>query len=49
MLIGVNDSGKQADLPHNAEGVALIGDPRNDVHIFVSPPLGDASPAQLRC
>ena len=24
------------DLPRNQEGIALIGDPRNDVHIFVS-------------
>jgi hypothetical protein len=24
------------DLPRNAEGVALIGDPRNDVHLFVT-------------
>src|SRR6201996_911087 len=24
------------DVPRNQEGVALIGDPRNDVHVFVS-------------
>jgi hypothetical protein len=36
MLIGVNNVGEQADVPRNIEGVALIGDPRNDVHIFVS-------------
>ncbi len=24
------------DLPRNQEGIALIGDPRNDVHVFVS-------------
>jgi hypothetical protein len=24
------------DLPRNVEGIALIGDPRNDVHVFVS-------------
>jgi hypothetical protein len=36
LLIGVNDCGERADLPRNAEGIALIGDPRNDVHLFVS-------------
>ena len=36
LLLGVNDSGEEADLPRNREGIALIGDPRNDVHIFVS-------------
>jgi hypothetical protein len=36
LLIGVNDRGERADLPRNAEGIALIGDPRNDVHLFVS-------------
>ncbi|MBV8998422.1 MAG: hypothetical protein JO304_05145 [Solirubrobacterales bacterium] len=25
-----------ADLPRNQEGIALIGDPRNDVHVFMS-------------
>jgi heme peroxidase len=29
----LDDSG---DLPRNHEGVALIGDPRNDVHVFMS-------------
>ena len=24
------------DLPRNQEGVALIGDPRNDMHVFMS-------------
>ena len=24
------------DLPRNAEGIALIGDPRNDVHVFIN-------------
>ena len=32
LLLGRNE----ADLPRNSEGTALIGDPRNDVHIFVS-------------
>jgi Animal haem peroxidase len=36
LLLGRNDAGKEADLPRNSEGIALIGDPRNDVHIFVS-------------
>jgi hypothetical protein len=36
LLLGSNDAGEEADLPRNQEGLALIGDPRNDVHIFVS-------------
>ncbi|HKF00080.1 MAG TPA: heme peroxidase family protein [Actinomycetes bacterium] len=36
LLIGLNDAGEPADLPRNRQGVALIGDPRNDVHVFVS-------------
>ena len=36
MLLGRNDAGQLADLPRNAQGLALIGDPRNDVHLFVS-------------
>src|SRR6266542_2277952 len=28
--------GAPGDLPRNAQGMALIGDPRNDVHLFVS-------------
>jgi Animal haem peroxidase len=36
LLLGMNDAGEEADLPRNREGIALIGDPRNDVHIFVS-------------
>jgi Animal haem peroxidase len=36
LLVGFNDHGEPADLPRNAEGIALIGDPRNDVHVFVS-------------
>ena len=35
-LLGQNDAGRSDDLPRNAQGVALIGDPRNDVHLFVS-------------
>jgi hypothetical protein len=36
LLIGSNDQGAPGDLPRNAQGIALIGDPRNDVHLFVS-------------
>lgn len=36
LLLGVNDLGERSDLPRNREGIALIGDPRNDVHLFVS-------------
>jgi hypothetical protein len=28
--------GNDGDLPRNQEGIALIGDPRNDVHVFMS-------------
>src|SRR6266511_4264016 len=34
--LGSNDQGAPGDLPRNAQGMALIGDPRNDVHLFVS-------------
>ena len=36
MLLGSNDAGRPDDLPRNLQGVALIGDPRNDTHLFVS-------------
>lgn len=36
LLLGRNDRGEEADLPRNSEGIALVGDPRNDVHLFVS-------------
>jgi hypothetical protein len=36
LLLGRNDRGEQNDVPRNAEGVALLGDPRNDVHVIVS-------------
>ena len=29
--------GEADDVPRNPQGMALIGDPRNDVHLFVSP------------
>ena len=35
LLIGANGSG-EPDLPRNAQGVALIGDPRNDENVIVS-------------
>lgn len=35
-LLGINDIGEMADLPRNRQGRALIGDPRNDVHLFIS-------------
>ena len=27
---------EEGDVPRNHEGIALIGDPRNDVHLFTS-------------
>ncbi len=36
LLLGRNDHGEPDDVPRNSEGIALIGDPRNDVHLFVS-------------
>jgi hypothetical protein len=36
LLLGRNDRGEEDDLPRNAEGIALVGDPRNDTHIVVS-------------
>jgi hypothetical protein len=36
LLIGRNDQDLPADLPRNSQGIAIIGDPRNDVHLFVS-------------
>jgi len=35
-LIGVNDAGRPEDVPRNAQGQALIGDSRNDVHMIIS-------------
>jgi hypothetical protein len=34
LLLGVNAAGEPDDLPRNRQGVALIGDPRNDVHLL---------------
>jgi hypothetical protein len=36
LLVGRNDAGLPADLPRNAQGVALVGDPRDDVHLLMS-------------
>jgi Animal haem peroxidase len=35
LLLGRDDAGRPRDLPRNHQGVALVGDPRNDVHLFV--------------
>ncbi len=35
-LIGLNDIGQPDDLPRNQQGRALIGDPRDDVHLIIS-------------
>jgi Animal haem peroxidase len=36
LLLGTNPSGEQHDLPRNSQGRALVGDPRNDVHLIIS-------------
>ena len=35
LLLGVNVGGMPDDLPRNRQGVALIGGPRNDVHLLI--------------
>src|SRR5256886_14574069 len=35
-LIGINDNGELKDLPRNRQGRALLGDPRDDVHLIIS-------------
>ncbi|GCE30607.1 myeloperoxidase [Dictyobacter alpinus] len=35
-LLGINDSGALNDVPRNRQGRALVADPRNDVHLFIS-------------
>jgi Animal haem peroxidase len=35
-LLGLNDAGRPDDLPRNTQGRALIGDPRDDVHLIIS-------------
>src|SRR5439155_21341278 len=36
MLLGLNAQNLAEDLPRNQEGVALVGDPRQDVHLLIS-------------
>ena len=36
VLLGLNDRGDAEDLPRNQEGIALVGDPRQDVHLLIS-------------
>jgi len=36
LLLGTNDLGEPADVQRNAQGLAIIGDPRNDSHLVVS-------------
>ncbi len=36
LLLGFNDRDLPDDLPRNQEGIALVGDPRQDVHLLVS-------------
>jgi hypothetical protein len=36
LLLGSNDAGRPDDVPRNQQGRALVGDPRNDVHKFIS-------------
>jgi Animal haem peroxidase len=36
LLLGVNEAGELEDLPRTRQGVALVGDPRNDVHQPIS-------------
>ncbi|MBV9230717.1 MAG: peroxidase [Chloroflexi bacterium] len=35
-LLGINDMGRMRDLPRNQQGRALLGDPRDDVHLIIS-------------
>jgi hypothetical protein len=36
LLIGADDRGEPGDLPRNSQGLALIGDARNDTYFFIS-------------
>jgi hypothetical protein len=36
LLLGINDRDRAEDVPRNPQGIALIGDPRNDVHLFIA-------------
>jgi hypothetical protein len=35
-LLGLNELGELNDLPRNRQGRALVGDPRNDVHLIIA-------------
>jgi len=36
LLLGLNDAGKAEDLQRNAQGIAIIVDPRNDSHLLMA-------------
>jgi len=36
LLLGLNDAGQAEDLQRNAEGIAVIADPRNDSHLLMA-------------
>ncbi len=36
LLVGINAIGQPDDVPRNQQGRALVADPRNDVHLFLS-------------
>ena len=36
LLLGLNDKGLPEDLPRNHQGIALVGDPRQDAHLLMS-------------
>jgi hypothetical protein len=36
LILGMTETGAPRDLPRNSQGTAIIGDPRNDVHLPIS-------------
>jgi hypothetical protein len=36
LLLGLNDRGQPNDLPRNRQGIAIIGDARNDTYLFIA-------------
>src|SRR5882724_4512596 len=36
LLLGLNDAGQAEDLQRNAQGIAIIVDPRNDSHLLMA-------------
>jgi heme peroxidase len=36
LIIGLNDAGQAEDLQRNAQGIAIIADPRNDSHLLMA-------------